>query len=139
LAFYPLDPMRPLRHLKFYVAFGLTYVTFIIYECLIPHPLQILPPFPHVDKLEHLVAFGLMMGWFGQLAVERRLRSRLALAFMALGGLIEILQGAMGLGRSMEFGDFVADAVGVLMAHWMTRQRGGLVLVWWERKMGAGA
>jgi hypothetical protein len=125
--------MRPLRHLPFYVGFGLTYITFIIVECLIPHPLQVLPPFPYSDKLEHLVAFGLMMAWFGQLAQERRPRAKLALAFIALGGIIELLQGAMALGRSMEFGDFAADALGVWLCHRATQGPGGRILAWLEQ------
>jgi len=126
--------MRPLRHLPVYLALGLTYITLVVYECLIPHPLDLVPPFPNADKAEHLVAFGLMMAWFGQLAVERRLRARLGLAFIALGGLIELLQGAMALGRSMELADFAADVLGVWLGHAATQKGGGQLLAWWEQK-----
>jgi VanZ family protein len=127
--------MRPLRHLQLYLGLGLTYVTFIIVESLVAHPLQPLPPFPNADKLEHLVAYGLMMGWFGQLARERRLRAGLAVAFIVLGGLMELLQGAMALGRSMEFGDFAADILGVWLGHVATQQGGGQLLAWLEQKI----
>ena len=41
-------------------------------------------------------------------------------AVVAIGGLIELLQGAMGLGRDAEWLDLVADALGVAL---------GLILV----------
>ena len=129
--------MRPLRWIRLYIALGGLYVGAIIYFCLIPHPPKVAPDWPNVDKLEHLVAFGLMMAWFGQLAVERRLRAGLALSFMALGGLIEILQGAMALGRSMEFSDFAADMLGVWLAHWATRGGGGQLLLMLETRWKA--
>ena len=49
--------------------------------------------------------------WFGGLLPVRRY-AWLALALLALGGGIEIAQGAMGLGRTADWHDFYADAFG---------------------------
>lgn len=129
--------MRALRWIQAYVALGGLYVGAIVYLSLIPHPPKLAPDWPMIDKWEHLVAYGLMMAWFGQLAVERRLRANLALGFMALGGGIELLQGAMALGRSMEFADFAADALGVWLGHAATRDAGGRLLLTLESKFKA--
>jgi VanZ family protein len=126
--------MRPLRYLNAYVALGGVYVGFIVFECLTPHPLPLNGP-PDSDKWLHLATFGLMMAWFGQLSRERRQRAVLALAFMALGGGIELARGFMALGRTAEWGDFGADCLGVWMGHWATRQGGGALLASLEAKL----
>ena len=66
------------------------------------------------DKLSHFLAFFSLAFWFAAL-VERRLYWHVALSMLALGGLIEIAQELMGLGRSADWLDFVADAAGVLL------------------------
>lgn len=73
-----------------------------------PTPLR----FPHADKLEHLIAYTALMGWFGQLYHTRLERSKLALAFIAFGAGIEILQGWGGY-RSAEWTDLLADSLGI--------------------------
>ena len=126
--------MRNLRYLKLYLALGGCYIGFIVFECLTPVPMNV-PLLHNFDKAEHLIAFGVMMGWFGQLALERRLRANLALAFMALGGGIEIAQGLMALGRTAEWNDFFADVLGVWLGHWATRQGGGALLATLEARL----
>lgn len=121
--------------MQLYLGLGGAYVGAIIYYSLIPVPPKIAPDWPYMDKWEHLVAYGLMMAWFGQLAIGRRQRANFALAFMALGGVIEILQGAMGLGRTMEFADFAADVLGVWLAHTATKDAGGRLLATLESKL----
>ena len=126
--------MRDLKFLKLYLALGGCYIGFIVFECLTPAPLSI-PVLNQHDKAEHLLAFGLMMGWFGQLAVERRLKAGMALAFMALGGGIEVAQGLMALGRSAEWNDFFADCLGVWLGHWCSQGRGGALLAALEARL----
>ncbi|MGM9515965.1 VanZ family protein [Roseateles sp. DB2] len=64
------------------------------------------------DKLNHLSAFGLLMLLAG-LAWPRRWRQA-ALGLMAYGGLIELLQTQVP-GRSAEWADLLADALGLLL------------------------
>jgi hypothetical protein len=118
--------MRPLKFLKLYIALGGLYVGAIIWLTLTPTP-PAGPDLPNVDKWEHLLAYGLMMGWFGQLAANLRLRANLALSFMVLGAALELLQGLGGV-RHMELADAAANALGVWMGHWVTRGRGGRLL-----------
>ncbi len=111
--------MRTLRYLRFYIALGGLYLGAIVYFSLSSLP----PDGPQVllsDKALHLLGYFLLMAWFGQLAQARDLRAKLALAFMALGAGLEVLQGLGGL-RQMELADAAANALGVWMGHWSTR------------------
>jgi len=73
-----------------------------------PTPLH----FPNADKLEHLIAYVTLMGWFGQIYHTSKERINLALAFIAFGAGIEILQGWSGY-RSAEWTDLLADSLGI--------------------------
>lgn len=66
------------------------------------------------DKLAHFLAFFVLAGWFAAL-VERRFFWLVALGMLTIGGLIEVAQGLMALGRTAEILDFLADAAGVLV------------------------
>lgn len=123
--------MRPLKHLQLYTALGGLYLGALVWLTLTPHPPQG-PDLPNVDKWEHLLAYFLLIGWFGQLAQGRRLRAKLLLSFMALGAVLELLQGLGGV-RHMELADATANALGAWMGHWSTRGRGGRLLERLER------
>jgi hypothetical protein len=62
--------------------------------------------------------------WFGSLAGPAHWR-RVGLLLLLYGALIEILQGAMALGRTADFWDLAADAgglaLGLLAARWFGR------------------
>jgi VanZ family protein len=118
--------MRPLRFKSLYLALGIAYIGAVCWFTLTSHPPQG-PDFPNADKWEHLAAYGLMMTWFGQLVQTPRLRIRLALAFVGLGVLLELLQGLGGV-RHMELADAAANALGVWMGHAFTRAGGGTLL-----------
>ena len=92
---------------------GWLLLIFITVSCL--EPPQYVPNLHVNDKLEHAGAFFGLTFWFGGL-VRRRSYPYLALWMLALGGGIEIAQGAMGWGRDMDIWDFVADSVGVAIA-----------------------
>jgi VanZ family protein len=101
-----------LRYRRFWFGVGIVIAVAIAVACLVPggH----LPDFSRAlsDKTEHFIAFTLLAFWFGSILVRRDL-PWLALALVAFGGLIELAQGAMHLGRDAEVVDLVADAVGV--------------------------
>lgn len=73
-----------------------------------PAPLR----FEHADKLEHMAAYTLLMGWFCQLYFARKQRIWLAFAFIAFGGIIELLQGWSGY-RTADWLDLLSDSLGV--------------------------
>jgi VanZ family protein len=123
--------MRKLKHLQLYLALAGAYTAALVWLTLTATP-PAGPEFQNSDKWMHLLAYFLLMAWLGQLAVERRLRANLALACMALGALLELLQGLGGV-RQMEFADAGANVLGAWLGHWSTRQGGGAVLAALER------
>jgi VanZ family protein len=65
------------------------------------------------DKLQHFMAFTMLGFWFGSIVVRRDL-PWLVIALLIFGCLIELAQEAMPFGRHAEWGDVIADGVGVL-------------------------
>lgn len=96
-----------------WLAAGWLLIFLIAYISLIPSPPAPMR-FPHADKLEHLIAYTLLMGWFCQIYSARRQRVYLALACIAYGGIIELLQGWSGY-RSADWLDLLADSLGVAL------------------------
>ncbi len=86
---------------------------YVIWGCLIPP--EWVPDFHVNDKIEHAGAYFAMAFWFQGL-LERRRFALMIIGLLSLGALIEVAQGAMGLGRDADVWDFAADAVGVLLA-----------------------
>lgn len=89
----------------------------------------------HGDKWMHLLAYGLLMGWFVQLYRNWSLILLHALLLVLLGVALEFLQAQTG--RTFELADMLANATGVAL--------GGLSgltplrdrLLWLERKLFA--
>ena len=73
------------------------------------------------DKWAHLLAYGGLMGWFG-LIVIRAFQWRFALAFIALGVALEFVQGMTGY-RNFDYGDMLANALGVGFGYWLCSSR----------------
>lgn len=65
------------------------------------------------DKAAHFVAFGLILWSLGVL-FRRLTRLRAALLAIALGAVVEVVQGYVG--RDPSWGDLLADALGVATA-----------------------
>ena len=66
------------------------------------------------DKFKHFAAFAMLAFWFGSIMVRPDL-PLVGLAVVGFGGLIEIAQGMMGLGRHADWYDMLADTLGVLL------------------------
>lgn len=103
------DP-RELRWRPAWIAGGLVLVAIVAFFCLIPS--VVLPRTGISDKAEHALAYVLLTVWFGGLVVPSKY-FRLGLTLVAFSILIELLQGMMGLGRSADVEDVVANALGV--------------------------
>lgn len=106
-----------LRFARLWIVLGVLLLLIIAAGCLLPG--RDVPEIVGSDKLKHLLAFGLLAFWFGSIVVRADL-PWVGVAVVAIGGVIELLQGAMGLGRDAEWLDLVADTLGVAL---------GLVLV----------
>ena len=78
-------------------------------------PGSAMPSLPGTDKWHHALAYFALMFCWGQWFIQPRPRLKLAIAFVALGALIECLQGLTSY-RSFEWLDIVADTIGVALA-----------------------
>lgn len=89
-----------------------TAVAILLFLCLAPE--HELPKVSVWDKAEHAYA------WFVLAATGLALwpwrPGRIAGFAIALGGLVEVLQGVMDLGRDSDWRDWVADSIGVAAA-----------------------
>jgi VanZ family protein len=100
-----------LGHWLTWYVIGVAMVLFVLVESLVPS--SDLPSVNVNDKVEHFVAYLGLALWFGGLTETRRY-VRLWVALAVFGGVIEILQGAMKLGRQAEWNDFFSDGAGAL-------------------------
>lgn len=107
--FYPL----------FWLSIGWLMVILVISLSLAANPPE-LPEFHSSDKLGHLLAYFMLMGWFGQLypAFSRQIIS--ALSFVLMGILLEFVQGWSGY-RMFDVLDMLVNTTGVLLGWWLTR------------------
>ena len=124
---------KNLRFPRLWWAAGWALVLFILVSTL--EPPRYVPDLHVSDKLEHAGAFFLLTVWFCGL-IERRYYLLVAAAMLALGGFIELAQGAMGWGRDEDVWDFVADTKGVIAALVCVYAGMGLWVVWIERLLG---
>ncbi len=75
------------------------------------------PSVPGNDKWHHALAYFACMFVWGQWVILPVPRLKLAIVFIVMGALIEVLQGMTSY-RAFEWLDMVADTVGVVLA-WM--------------------
>jgi VanZ family protein len=96
---------------------GWLMVGLVVWGCLTPAPpdLELGLKLPQFDKLEHGGAYLLMTAWFAAALPGRTWLVSLALAFAALGGLVEILQYMTGW-RDGDWWDWAADCLGIVLA-----------------------
>ncbi len=103
--------MHKLR--KPWLALGWLWVAVLAYLSLMPNPPEPMR-FWNADKLEHALAYCLLMLWFCQLYVRRTQRLFTAAWLVAMGVAMEFLQGMTGY-RSFEYADMLANSTGVLL------------------------
>lgn len=111
--------MHKLR--KAWLAIGWVWVVVLVYISLMPNPPEPVR-FLNADKLEHALAYCLLMLWFCQVYVRRTQRLFSAVLLIAMGIAMEFLQGMTGY-RSFEYADMLANSTGVLLG-WMWARTG---------------
>lgn len=106
-------------------ACSLLTLALILWLTLAPHPVgdNDLPLFPGADKLVHAIMFGFLSWMFCIDVCKMRQRppgvcaiAVCAVSAGVIGAIIEFGQQFMGLGRSMENADLIADIAGALLA-----------------------
>lgn len=127
-------PMDPLRLRTLWLILGWLGVAAIIYLSLTPKP-----PVPDLgmlswDKLNHFMAYAVLMGWFGQLYHRPLTRSAFAALFIGMGIALEFLQG-LGRERLFEYNDMLANTLGIVFAYVVTLGTLGTLLQRLERQL----
>lgn len=121
------------RFRRTWLAFGWLWVTVVVWLSLAPIAPQPLT-FDYSDKLVHVLAYLLLMGWFAVVCRGRGSRIASAAGLALMGVLVEILQGLGGY-RHFEFADMAANVSGVLLAWLMMDRLGDALVAGW---FGAG-
>jgi membrane associated rhomboid family serine protease len=115
------------RSRRAWIVLGWMLVCSVVYLSLTPEPPAV--DARHSDKFGHLAAYGALMAWW--LQIDRN-AYRLALIFILLGLLLEILQSLGGI-RQGDIFDMAANALGVAIG-WLIGRRG---LHWSDRNLAA--
>ena len=104
-------------------------VCVVVLLTLMPKP----PPMPGFldwDKAQHMLAYATLMWWFRQ-AFARRIRWVVGLIVLGVG--LECVQGLTAY-RYFEYGDMMANALGVLAGLLLAATPLGHTLVWLEQR-----
>jgi hypothetical protein len=87
------------------------------------------------DKLVHLIAYAVLMGWYAQLWFGLGQRILAAAGLVALGLILELLQGLGGV-RHLDWLDAAANTAGVALGWLAAGTPLGGVLYWLDRHIG---
>ncbi len=120
-----------LKYRSAWLTGGWLLVSLIVYLSLTPHPPEPVS-FPNADKLEHGVAYASLSLWFCQIYLSFRHRVVVMVALIAMGVLIEFLQGWSGY-RYFEYADMLANSTGVVLGYLLARTALGRVFVLIEK------
>lgn len=107
--------MEKLRLNPLWLFLGWFIVISIIYLSVTPTPPDIYSHILNIDKLKHVFAYFVLMGWFSQLYRNRNIRVSYAIVFFIMGAILEILQG-ISQQRHFEYIDMLANGIGVMLA-----------------------
>jgi VanZ family protein len=93
------------------LAGGWLYAAAIVWLSLTPSPSD--PGFDYGDKVQHFLAYALLMVWFGLLYRNPKPRVAYGVLWIGMGMALEFAQAMTGY-RSFELADMAANALGVL-------------------------
>ena len=122
--------MAHLRLARLWHGIGWALVLAVIVLSLAPEP-----PVTGIggsDKLGHALSYGVLITWFAQL-YPRAMYGRLALAFVAMGLILESLQALMPP-RTFDPLDMAANGSGVVLGWIISRTIGRDWLAWVDRR-----
>lgn len=88
---------------------------------------------PHLDKLIHGSAYAMLAIFAICIFEQNSARYKAIIWLIVFGGLIELVQGYLPTGRSMEFADFIANTLGIGLGVFIARRWNVLLFI--ERKL----
>ncbi len=108
---------NPKQSIALWTATGWGLVLFVIYLSVTSAP----PSAAHFagDHFGHLLAYMTLMWWFVQLYPKERYLA-LAIIFIIMGGVLEVIQGMMGV-RTQDILDVAANIAGVGFGWWINK------------------
>lgn len=105
--------LKPLRYPRFWLALWWLAVIVTVVVCLVPAADLPETP-PGGDKVQHFLAYFVLMASAVQLYAAQRSLFRVAVGLLVLGIAIEFAQAALTATRAADFWDAVADLLGIL-------------------------
>jgi VanZ family protein len=84
---------------------------------------------PHLDKLIHGTAYAMLAIFATCIFQQKSARWKAIIWLIVFGGLIELAQGYLPTGRSMEFADFIANTLGIGLGVFIARRWNMLLAV----------
>jgi len=123
-----------LRYFNLWLSIGWLLVLLVCYFSLTSNPPKIDIKFEHLDKIEHMLSYLILMAWFAQLYHTKQSRIYYALFFIVLGIMLEVFQELGGL-RFFEYMDMIANGTGVVIGYLLTRGKLKSLLLLLERKL----
>ena len=125
--------LKPFHYPRAWMVLWILAIAIVVAGELLPG--KDLPSLSMSDKSEHFIAYALLSATAVQLFARRLSWAFVCLLLVLMGIALEFLQGAMGLGRSMDRYDALANSIGVLigLATAFTPLRD--VLLWIDRRL----
>lgn len=123
-----------LRFFNLWLSIGWLMVLLACYFSLTANPPEFNIEFEYLDKLEHFLAYFILMFWFAQLYKTSRIRLFYIFFFVSMGVILEILQGLGGI-RFFEYSDMLANTSGVVLAWIITKTRLNNLLLSFENRV----
>ena len=108
-----------MHYRNLWLTIGAFYIGIILAASLLKAP-DINVIINHTDKAAHFLTYFILVGWFVQLYQKLSSRIIILISAIALGMLIEFLQG-MTTYRSFDFADEMANSIGALSAFILAR------------------
>jgi len=104
---------------RVWLTVGWLLMVFVIWITLTPQPPQVLSTIPHLDKIGHFLAYVALTAWFAAALWGRKWLTIITVAFIVMGGVLEILQGFTG--RDPSWFDWLIDTGGALLGAGLPR------------------
>ena len=127
---------HPLLLRPLWLAVGWAMLAAVVWLSLTGDPPDVVD-FPFADKLEHLLAYAVLMTWFGQLYTTTRSQAGGLTGLILMGVTIEYLQDWGGV-RHFEPADMLANSLGALLGHQLARGPLAGSLARLERRLAGG-